>query len=274
MLMRSNDRGYTWTEISDDLTTNNKTHQGLMGGPITNELDADAYNTIFYIVESPHEAGTIWVGSDDGLVHLTRDGGKNWENVTPSGVGEAFINAIEVSPHNPAKAYIAVDGHRSNDFTPSIYKTENYGRKWRKIVHGLPEDTFVRVVREDLERPGLLYAGTESGVSVSFNDGSSRQSLQFNLPRVPVTELKLRQGDIVVSTEGRDFWLLENPSPLRQLEASIEDADLHVFEPVDAYRIPNGKAIVYYYPGEWLEAQRFHDTCIVTSPASGGQSFF
>lgn len=247
MLMRSNDRGHSWMEISPDLTTNNKAHQGIMGGPITNELDADAYNTIFYIVESPHEAGTIWVGSDDGLVHITRDGGKNWKNVTPGGIGEAFINAIEVSPHNPAKAYIAVDGHRSNDFTPSIYKTENYGRNWHKIVRGLPGETFVRVVREDPERLGLLYAGTESGVFVSFNDGSDWQPLQLNLPRVPVTDLKLRQGDLVASTEGRGLWILDNPAPLRQLKASLEDADLHVFEPADAYRIPNGKAIVYFY---------------------------
>ncbi|MBW1825797.1 MAG: glycosyl hydrolase [Deltaproteobacteria bacterium] len=246
-LMRSNDRGHTWMEISPDLTTNNETQQGKMGGPITNELDADAYNTIFYIVESSHEAGTIWVGSDDGLVHLTRDGGKNWKNVTPSGVGEAFINAIEVSPHDPAKVYIAVDGHRSNDFTPSIYKTENYGRKWHKIVNGLPEDTFIRVVREDPEQPGLLYAGMESGVSVSFNDGSDWQSLQLNLPKVPVTDLKLRQGDLVASTEGRGFWILANPAPLRQLKASLENADLHVFEPVDAYRTSNGGAVIYYY---------------------------
>jgi len=247
VLLRSNDRGCTWTEISPDLTTDNKAQQGKMGGPITNELDGDAYNTIFYIVESPHEKGTIWVGSDDGLVHLTRDGGKNWKNVTPSGVGEAFINAIEVSPHDPAKVYIAVDGHRSNDFMPSIYKTENYGRKWHKIVNGLPEDTFVRVVREDPERPGLLYAGTESGVFVSFNDGSDWQSLQLNLPKVPVSDITLRQGDLVASTEGRGFWILDNPAPLRQLKASLEDTDLYVFQPADAYRIPNGKAVVYYY---------------------------
>ncbi len=247
MLLRSNDRGRTWAEISPDLTTDNEAQQGKMGGPITNELDGDAYNTIFYIIESPHEAGTIWVGTDDGLVHVTRDGGANWENVTPDGVGEAFVNAIEVSPHDPAKAYVAIDGHRSNDFTPSIYKTENYGRTWLKITRGLTEDTFARVVREDPERPGLLYAGTEAGMFVSFDDGAGWQPLQLNLPVVPTTDIKLRQGDVVVSTEGRGFWILDNPAPLRQLGESVEAADLHVFKPSDTYRMGGRDAAVYYY---------------------------
>jgi len=221
MLLRSDDRGRTWTEISPDLTTDNDAQQGKMGGPITNELDGDAYNTIFYIVESPHEAGTIWVGTDDGLVHITRDGGENWQNVTPAGIGEAFVNAIEVSPHDPAKAYVAIDGHRSNDFTPSIYKTENYGRTWVEITRGLTEDTFARVVREDPERPGLLYAGTEAGMFVSFDDGAGWQLLQLNLPIVPITDIKLRQGDLVVSTEGRGFWILDKiSSSQRKGEAS------------------------------------------------------
>jgi photosystem II stability/assembly factor-like uncharacterized protein len=247
MLLRSNDRGRTWTEISPDLTTDNDAQQGKMGGPITNELDGDAYNTIFYIVESSHEAGTIWVGTDDGLVHITRDGGENWENVTPDGVGEAFVNAIEVSPHDPGKVYVAIDGHRSNDFTPSIYRTGDYGRTWLKITGGLTEDTFARVVREDPERPGLLYAGTEAGMFVSFDDGARWQPLQLNLPVVPITDIKLRQGDLVVSTEGRGFWILDNPAPLRQLDESLENADLHVFEPADTYRIAGRDAVVYYY---------------------------
>jgi photosystem II stability/assembly factor-like uncharacterized protein len=260
-LLRSNDRGYTWSEISPDLTKNDDAKHGKMGGPLTNELDGDAYNTIFYISESPHDAGTIWVGTDGGLVHVTRDGGDNWENVTPRDVGEAFINAIEVSPHDPAKAYVAVDGHRSNDFSPTLYKTENYGRSWRKITRGLPEDTFGRVVREDPERPGLLYAGTEAGMSVSFNDGDDWQPLQLNLPSVPVTDINLRQGDIVISTEGRGFWVLDNPAPLRQLEATLEDADLHLFNPADTYRIAGREMVAYYYleddPGETSESITF-----------------
>jgi len=260
-LLRSSDRGYNWTEISPDLTKNDDAKHGKMGGPITNELDGDAYNTIFYISESPHDAGTIWVGTDDGLVHITRDGGDNWENVTPRGVGEAFINAIEVSPHDPAKAYVAVDGHRSNDFTPSVYKTGNYGRNWRKITRGLTEDTFARVVREDPERPGLLYAGTEAGMFVSFNDGDDWQPLQLNLPSVPITDIKLRQGDLVISTEGRGFWILDNPAPLRQLEATLENADLHIFKPADTYRIGGRSVVVYYYlkddPGEASESMTF-----------------
>ena len=243
-LLRSSNRGYNWTEISPDLTKDDDAKHGKMGGPITNELDGDAYNTIFYIRESPHDAGTIWVGTDDGLVHITRDGGDNWENVTPRGVGEAFINAIEVSPHDPAKAYVVVDGHRSNDFTPSVYKTGNYGQNWRKITRGLTEDTFARVVREDPERPGLLYAGTEAGMFVSFNDGDDWQPLQLNLPSVPITDIKLRQGDLVISTEGRGFWILDNPAPLRQLEATLENADLHIFKPAETYRIGGRSAVV------------------------------
>ena len=259
-LLRSANRGRDWAEVSPDLTRNDDSKHGKMGGPITNELDGDAYNTIFYITESPHEAGTIWVGTDDGLVHITRDGGVNWKNVTPPGVEEAFVNAIEASPHDPAKAYVAIDGHRSDDFTPSIYKTENYGRDWTKITRGLPADTFARVVREDPERPGLLYGGAEAGIFVSFNDGSDWQPLQLNLPYVPVTDITLRQGDIIISTEGRGFWILENPAPLRQLDGSL-DADLHIFKPADTHRIRGRSAVVYYYlvddPGKAAESISF-----------------
>ena len=261
VLLRSSDRGYNWSEISPDLTKNDDAKHGKMGGPLTNELDGDAYNTIFYISESPHDAGTIWVGTDDGLVHVTRDGGDNWENVTPRGVGEVFINAIEVSPHDPAKAYVAVDGHRSNDFTPSVYKTGNYGQTWRKITRGLPENTFARVVREDPERSGLLYAGMEAGMFVSFNDGDDWQPLQLNLPGTPVTDINLRQGDLIISTEGRGFWILDNPAPLRLLEASLEDADMHLFKPADTYRIGGRNVVTYYYlkddPGEAAESISF-----------------
>ena len=169
------------------------------------------------------------------------------KNVTPAGVGEAFINAIEVSPHDPAKAYIAVTGHRSNDFTPHAYKTDNYGESWSEITEGLPEDTFVRVVREDPERPGLLYAGTETGMFVSFNDGAQWQSLRLNLPIVPVTDITARQGDLIVSTNGRGFWVLDKPAPLRQLNASLKDEALHLFDPADVYRIGGQRAAVYFY---------------------------
>ena len=155
ILLRSSDRGRSWAEISPDLTRNDPEKQGLGGGPITNEqAGAEFYNTIFSIAPSPHSAETIWVGSDDGLVHVTRDGGTNWVNVTPKDAGEALINGIEVSPHEPAVAYVAVAGYKSNDFTPRIYRTSDYGNRWRKIVDGIPADTFVRAIREDPDRRG------------------------------------------------------------------------------------------------------------------------
>ncbi|MEE8117067.1 MAG: glycosyl hydrolase, partial [Gemmatimonadales bacterium] len=175
VLLRTQDRGMTWREISPDLTRDEEERQGAGGEPITNEgAGGEVYNTIMYVVESPHEAGTIWVGSDDGLVHLTRDAGANWVDVTPDDVGEAMINAIEVSPHDPAAAYIAVTRDKFNDFTPHIYRTRDYGDAW------------VRVVREDPVRRGLLYAGSETGVYVSFDDGDHWQSLQLNLPVTPI----------------------------------------------------------------------------------------
>ncbi len=242
LLLKSTDRGVTWQEISGDLTKNDLEKQGLGGGPITNEqAGAEFYNTIFYIIESPHEAGVIWVGSDDGLVHLTRDGGESWTNVTPRGVGEAHINAIEVSPHDPAKAYIAVAGYKSNDFTPSIYETADYGRTWRRIDRGLPEDTFVRVVREDPDREGLLFAGTEAGLFVSFDGGDDRwSSLRLNLPPVPITDLKIRQGRLVAATQGRGFWLLDDLSVLRQVEDAVADSALHLFAPAVTARDAGG----------------------------------
>ncbi len=241
VLLRSSDRGQSWREISPDLTRNDKEKQGQNGGPITNEqAGAEFYNTIFYIVESPHEAGTIWVGSDDGLVHLTRDGGQNWRNVTPPEVGEALINAIEVSPHRPGKAYLAVAGYKLNDFSPHIFRTEDYGKTWTKIVEGIASDTFVRVVREDPSREGLLYAGTEAGTLVSFDDGAHWQSLQLNLPKTPVTDLTIRQNDLVAATQGRGFWVLDDLAPLQQIQSGQESEPLLVFEPSPALRLDAG----------------------------------
>ena len=210
-LLKSTDRGTTWREISPDLTRNDPEKQGRNGGPLTPEnVGAEFYNTIFYIAESPHEAGVLWVGSDDGLVHLSRNGGDDWTDVSPPHRGEAMINAIEISPHDPATAYLAVTGYKLNDFSPYIYRTTDYGRRWKRIDEGLPEDTFVRVVREDPDRPGLLYAGTEAGMFVSFNGGDDWHSLQLNLPPVPITDLSLRQGSLVAATQGRGFWVLDD----------------------------------------------------------------
>ena len=232
ILLKSTDRGSTWTEISPDLTRNDPAKQGRNGGPLTPEnVGAEFYNTIYYIVESSTEAGTIWVGSDDGLLHLTRDGGDTWENISPNHRGEAMINAIELSPHDPATAYLAVTGYKLNDFRPYIYKTTDYGERWRRIDKGLPEDAFVRVVREDPERKGLLYAGTESGMFVSFNDGGDWQSLRLNLPPVPVTDLSIRSNNLVAATQGRAFWVLDDLFAIRQAAVDIAAKPLHVYSP-------------------------------------------
>ena len=235
-LIRTDDRGVTWTEISPDLTRNEKEKQGLNGGPITNEsVGAEYYNTIFYIQPSLHEKDTIWVGSDDGLVHLTRDEGKNWQNVTPKGAPEALINAIDVSPHDAGTAYLAVTAYKTNDFRPYIYKTTNYGKNWKRLDKGLPNDAFVRVVREDPVRKGLLYAGTEAGMFVSFDDGKNWQSLRLNLPPVPITDLRIHRDDLVIATQGRGFYVMDDISLLQQLDGDESDQDLTVFTPSDAY---------------------------------------
>lgn len=267
-LLKSDDRGTTWSEISPDLTRNDPAKQGRNGGPITPEnVGAEFYNTIFYIAESPVEEGTIWVGSDDGLVHLTRDGGENWNNVSPPHRGEAMINAIEISPHDPGTVYLAVTGYKLNDFTPYIYKTTDYGQRWRRIDKGLPEDTFVRVVREDPERRGLLYAGTEYGMFVSFNDGADWQSLQLNLPHVPITDLTIRQDNLVAATQGRAFWIIDDLFVLRQAAEGQGEKPLHVFAPDTTWMIgsggspgpfegknPSREVPVYYYIREEQDA--------------------
>ncbi len=268
VLLESRDRGQTWREISGDLTRNEKDKQGPGGGPITNEqAGAEFYNTIFTITPSPHEVGTIWVGSDDGLIHLTRDGGESWSNVTPEDAGEAHVNSIEVSPHDPAAVWVAVAGYKMNDFTPRIYATSDYGKSWGSRVDGLPEDTFVRAVREDPDRRDLLYAGTETGVFVSFDGGEAWQSLQLDLPEVAVTDLAIRGKDLVAATQGRGFWVLDDLTPLHQVTGDLVDT-VHLFTPRDAYRLESGSgsppphsgknppkgAVLYYYLKEVPEA--------------------
>jgi photosystem II stability/assembly factor-like uncharacterized protein len=239
ILLKSTDRGTTWTEISDDLTRNDPEKQGRNGGPLTPEnVGAEFYNTIFYIVESPAEQGTIWVGSDDGLVHLTRNGGESWTDVSPEHPDEAQINAIELSPHDPGTVYLAVTGYKHSDFHPYIYKTTNYGGSWRRIDDGIPDDTFVRVVREDPARRGLLFAGTEGGLFVSFNDGADWQVLQLNLPPVPITDLTFRQNNLVAATQGRGFWVLDDLFVVHQASEEIAAKPLHVYRPHTTNMLP------------------------------------
>jgi len=262
ILLQSRDRGQTWQEISPDLTRNEKDKQGKGGEPITNEAaGAEVYNTIFYVVESKHAAGTIWAGTDDGLVHLTRNGGKNWAAVTPKNIGETQINAIEVSPHDPATAYLAATRYKFGDFTPHIFKTTDYGKSWTRLVNGIGNEAFVRVVREDPKRKGLLYAGTQTGLYISFNDGKQWQPFQLNLPIAPITDLTIRNDDLVASTEGRSFWILDDLTPLHQINDEMAKAEMHLFKPRPAYRMeggssdrpgvgknpPNGAMIFYYF---------------------------
>lgn len=235
-IMKSTDRGVTWKVISEDLTRNDKDHQGKGGMPISNEqITAESYNNIFNIEESPIKEGVIWAGSDDGLVHVTQDGGKTWANVTPKGLKESIINVVEPSPHDPATAYIAVTGYKLNDFTPYIFKTDDYGVTWEKIVNGIPGNTFARTVREDPDRKGLLYAGTETGVFVSFNDGKLWQPLQNNLPEVPITDLRVKRQDLVVATQGRAIWILDDLTPLHQISEKVANADYYLYKPKNPY---------------------------------------
>jgi photosystem II stability/assembly factor-like uncharacterized protein len=239
-VLRTTDMGKSWTEVSPDLTRNEKEKQGKPGVPYTNEaVGAENYGTLSYIIESPHEKGVIWTGSDDGLVHLTTDGGKNWKNVTPNGLQECLINAIDISPHDKATAYIATTRYKFNDHSPSLYKTTDYGKTWTKISTGLPNNAFTRVVREDEERKDLLFAGTELGVFVSWNGGKEWSPFQLNLPIAPITDLKIHKGDLIAATSGRSFWILDDLSLFRQYKKDLKT--LTLFQPKSAY-LANGRS--------------------------------
>lgn len=263
VVFKTTDGGINWDVISPDLTRNDTTRQGPGGGPYTNEAaGGENYNTIMYLVESPHEQGVMWSGSDDGLVHITKDGGESWTNVTPSGLQEGIINSIDVSPHNPATAYITVMRYKWNDLRPYVYKTNDYGATWTKITNGFNDPNgFVRVVREDPKVKGLLYAGTETGLYISFNDGANWSQLQLNLPVVPINDLTIRQNDLVAATAGRAFWILDDLSPIQQSKGAFEKVAL--FQSKPQHRIlggsapleagknpPSGITFSYYLPEE------------------------
>lgn len=240
-LLKTTDMGHTWQEISPDLTRNNPATLGVSGVPYTNEgAGGENYGTLAYVKIHPNEPGVIWTGSDDGLVHITRDGGKTWSNVTPAGLKETLIDSIEVSPHDNATAYIATTRYKFNDFTPAIYKTTNYGKTWTNISSGIPYGAATRVVREDDVRKDLLYAGTETGFYISYNGGQSWSPLQLNLPVVAITDLMLRQGDLVASTQGRGFWILDDVGVLRQYNPA--NNGLQLFKPDDAVRVSGRSA--------------------------------
>ncbi len=246
VLFKTTNEGQSWQIISPDLTRNDKSKQGSSGGPITKDnTSVEYYCTIFAAMESPVKAGVIWAGSDDGLVHVTQDGGKNWANVTKNiaGLPEwSQINSLDASPHDAGTAYIAATLYKSDDNKPYLYKTSDYGKTWKKIVKGLPDNSFTRVIREDPHRKGLLYTGTETGLYVSFDDGENWQSLQLNLPVVPITDLALqkRDKDLVVATQGRSFWVLDDLNVLHQMKDEVAKADAHLFKPEDTYRTVGG----------------------------------
>jgi photosystem II stability/assembly factor-like uncharacterized protein len=240
VLLKTQDLGKTWKEVSPDLTRNDKSKQGRPGVPYTNEaVGAENYGTLSYVIESITEKGVIWTGSDDGLVHLTMDGGVSWKNVTPPGLQECLINAIEVSPHDKATAYIATTRYKFNDHTPGIYKTTDYGKTWTKIIKGIPDNAFTRVVREDEVRKDLLFAGTETGLYISYTGGKDWSPFQLNLPVTPITDLRVHQGDLIASTSGRAFWILDDLGLIRQYGQLNGEAIL--YKPEDA-PVANGRS--------------------------------
>ncbi len=244
VLFKSTDGGQSWQAISPDLTRNDKARQASSGGPITKDnTSVEYYDTIFYVAESPRAPGVIWTGSDDGLVQLTRDGGKSWKNVTPKGCPEwIMINEIDASPFEPGGAYVAATMYKSDDNRPYLYKTSDYGATWTRIDDGIDPAHFTRVVRADPVQRGLLYAGTERGLYVSFDDGARWQPLQLNLPIVPIHDLTIKDGALIAATHGRAFWALDDLSPLRELAAShdLGGARAHLFAPAPAERSGGG----------------------------------
>ncbi len=232
-LLRTRDLGQTWEEASPDLTRNQDDKQGNGGGPYTNEaVGAENYGTITYVTDSPHEAGILWVGTDDGKVQLTRDYGENWTDVTPAGQGETLVNAIDVSPYDAGTAFIATTRYKWNDHTPRLMKTTDYGKSWTEITGDLPRDAYTRVVRQDPVRKELLFAGTELGLYVSFSGGQQWQRFNLNLPVTPITDLKIDHDDLIVATSGRAFWVLDDLELVRQYEGSAASAT--VFTPAPA----------------------------------------
>jgi photosystem II stability/assembly factor-like uncharacterized protein len=237
-VFKTTDEGMTWTAISGDLTRNDKSKQKSSGGPLTQDnTSVEYYDTVFALSESQIEKGLIWAGSDDGLVHVTRDGGQHWSNVTSKEFGDwSLVSIIEASPHSAGSAYIAIDRHKLDDFHPYLFKTADYGKTWTKITAGLPENSYAHVIREDPKRKGLLYAGTENGIYISFDDGGHWQSLKLNLPTTPIHDLTIKGDDLIVATHGRAFWALDDIAPLRQMNAAAESGEAHLYQPSPTLR--------------------------------------
>jgi photosystem II stability/assembly factor-like uncharacterized protein len=239
VVFKSTDAGKHWSAISPDLTRNDKSKQKPSGGPITLDITSvEYYGTVFALAASPLQKDLLWAGTDDGLVHLTRDGGKTWNSVTPGAMPDwSTVSQIDPSPHDAAGAVIAVDRHKLDDVRPYIYKTSNFGSSWSKLTSGIPDGAFVRAVREDPKKKGLLYAGTEQGVFVSFDDGRNWQPLQLNLPVTPITDLIVKGDDLAISTNGRSFWILDDLAPLRQASERLASREMVLYQPAAAVRL-------------------------------------
>jgi len=251
-VFKSADHGKTWTQISGDLTRNDKSKQQPSGGPLTNDITSvEYYDTVFALAESPVKKETIWAGTDDGLVQVTTDDGQHWSNVTPKMPEWSTIDLIDPSPHDGNTAYVAVDRHKLDDFKAYIFKTNDLGKTWTAITTGIPDGSYVHAVREDPKRKGLLYAGTETGVFVSFDDGAHWQRLQLNLPTSPIHDLVVKDDDLVVATHGRSFWVLDDVTPVRQVHAQSPQADVTLYQPQMALRL--------HYPEEFDKRQPVGD---------------
>jgi photosystem II stability/assembly factor-like uncharacterized protein len=238
-LFATTNEGQSWEQISPDLTTNDKSKQLSSGGPITKDnTSVEYYCTIFTATESPYEKDLLWAGSDDGLIHVSRDGGKNWENVTPQGTPKWIMwNCVEADPFKKGAAYFAGTRYKSDDYAPYIYKTEDYGKTWKLLVTGIDKMHFTRALRADQKKQGLLYAGTEFGMYISYDDGANWKKFQLNLPVVPITDLAIKNNDLVVATQGRAFWVIDDLTPVQQMNADIASKNLHVFPVNASYRM-------------------------------------
>jgi photosystem II stability/assembly factor-like uncharacterized protein len=238
VLFATENEGASWTALGGDLTTNDKQRQRSSGGPITKDnTGVEVYCTIFTAAESALEKDLLWTGSDDGLIHVSKDGGLHWDNVTPKDAGQWMMwNCVETDPFKKGKAYFVGTRYKSDDFTPYIFKTEDYGNSWTKITNGIAPGHFARCIRADKKRPGLLYCGTEYGMYISYDDGNNWKPFQLNLPMVPVTDLTIKDNDLVVATQGRAFWVIDDLTLVQQQDNTVLDKDLFVFPVNDAYR--------------------------------------
>ncbi|MDZ7739398.1 MAG: hypothetical protein U5K32_10130 [Bacteroidales bacterium] len=278
------DEGITWETISPDLTAFEADKQVISGSPITRDITGEEfYSTIYAIAESPIKQGVLWTGANDGPIHITKDGGDNWNDVSPAALPPGGrVQTIEASPHNPAKAYVAVYRYMLDDWRPYIFRTVDYGESWTLLTdgeNGIPVNEPARVIREDPGREGLLYAGTEHGVFVSFDDGAYWYSLQQNLPDVPVTDIKVYRKDLILSTMGRSFWIMDNISPLHEFDPAGMVQEPVFFNTVDAYRSPERRGLYldYYLPEEVesaiIEIQNMEGELLKTIEADTSSGF-